>query len=87
MNAAQPISDDRKSGTGTVKWFNKPQGWGFIVDETGTDIFVHYRAIKGDGYRYLKDGESVSYIAVRGDKGWSAEEVEQLGLVETTAAD
>lgn len=82
MNAAQSPSEDRKSGKATVKWFNKPQGWGFIIDESGTDIFVHYRAIKGDGYRYLKDGEAVSYTAVLGDKGWSAEEVEQLGQAE-----
>ena len=87
MNAEQLNTDVRKSGKGTVKWFNKPQGWGFIVDEAGTDIFVHYRAIKGKGYRYLKDGESVLYSAILGDKGWSAEEVEQLGQVENVVAE
>ena len=46
---------------GTVKWFNNKRGWGFIVKEDGEDIFVHYSAIKGDGFRSLAEGQRVQF--------------------------
>ena len=58
--------------TGTVKWFDTKKGFGFIVGPEGQDVFVHFSSIEGDGFRSLKDGETVDYELVRGDKGLSA---------------
>ncbi|UNU73419.1 cold-shock protein [Moraxella nasovis] len=63
---------------GVVKWFNDAKGFGFIQRSTGEDVFVHFRAIQGDGYRSLKEGQSVEFIVTEGDKGLQAEEVVQL---------
>lgn len=60
---------------GIVKWFNDSKGFGFIQRESGEDIFVHFRAIQGDGYRSLKDGQKVEFNVVDGQKGLQAEEV------------
>lgn len=66
---------DRNSGT--VKWFNNSRGYGFISCENQPeDIFVHYRNIKGDGYRSLNEGQSVEFSLAEGEKGFQAEEVE-----------
>jgi len=55
---------------GTVKWFSEEKGYGFISpDEGGENIFVHYTAIVGSGFRSLKEGESVSYVPARGARG------------------
>ncbi len=67
---------DREQGV--VKWFNDSKGFGFIQRDSGEDIFVHFRAIQGDGYRSLKDGEKVEFTVVEGDKGLQAEEVRKL---------
>lgn len=64
---------DREQGI--VKWFNDSKGFGFIQRNSGEDIFVHFRAIQGDGYRSLKDGEKVEFSVVEGQKGLQAEEV------------
>lgn len=64
--------------TGVVKWFNDSKGFGFIEQENGADVFVHFRAINGDGHRSLKDGQSVSFNVVDGDKGLQAENVTAL---------
>lgn len=61
--------------TGTVKWFNNAKGYGFIQREGGDDVFVHYREIRGDGYRKLSDGQVVEYRVVQGQKGLQAEDV------------
>jgi len=61
--------------TGQVKWFDPRKGYGFIVGIEGQDVFVHYSAILGDGFRYLKDGETVDYELVQGDKGDQAKNV------------
>ncbi|MGY1890392.1 MULTISPECIES: cold-shock protein [unclassified Pseudomonas] len=63
--------------SGTVKWFNDEKGFGFITPKNGgDDLFVHFKAIKADGFKSLKEGQSVSYIAAKGQKGMQAEEVE-----------
>ena len=61
--------------TGTVKWFDPKKGYGFIIGEQGADVFVHYSSIEGEGFRALKDGETVSYELVEGDKGFQARKV------------
>jgi CspA family cold shock protein len=64
---------------GTVKWFDAKKGFGFIQDtEGGKDIFVHYSSITGDGFRTLKDGESVEYEVTQGEKGPQARNVRRL---------
>ncbi len=64
---------DRQSGT--VKWFNDAKGFGFITPESGQDLFVHFRSIKGDGFASLKEGQQVTFIVVQGQKGLQADEV------------
>lgn len=60
---------------GTVKWFNPKKGYGFIATDDGSDIFVHYASISGEGYKSLKEGDAVSFDVVDGDKGPRAENV------------
>ncbi len=64
--------------TGTVKWFNDAKGYGFLEREGGPDVFVHFRAINGEGHRTLKDGQQVSFEVVQGPKGPAAENVTPL---------
>ena len=61
--------------TGTVKWFNANKGYGFITREQGTDIFVHYSAISGDGYRSLEEDQKVEFTVTEGQKGPQAQDV------------
>ena len=62
---------------GTVKWFNNARGYGFITRGEGSDdVFVHYRNIRGDGYRSLNEGQPVEFSILEGDKGLQAEDVE-----------
>lgn len=61
--------------TGTVKWFNEAKGFGFIAQEGGDDVFVHYSAIEGDGFKTLADGERVQFEVTRGPKGLAAANV------------
>ena len=63
---------------GTVKWFNTSKGYGFIGRESGEDVFVHFSAIQGDGYRSLEEGERVSFDVTNGPKGPQAENVERV---------
>jgi len=63
------------SQRGRVKWFDAKKGFGFIIGPDGKDVFVHYTHIHGDGFRTLRDGESVDYELVEGDKGYQAREV------------
>ncbi len=63
--------------SGTVKWFNDEKGFGFITpDGGGDDLFVHFKAIQSDGFKSLKEGQKVTFIATRGQKGMQAEEVQ-----------
>ena len=60
---------------GEVKWFNSTKGFGFITRDSGEDIFVHFRSIRGEGHRTLKDGERVDFLVTDGDKGLQADDV------------
>ena len=64
--------------TGTVKWFNSTKGFGFISQESGEDVFVHYKAIEGDGYKSLEEGEKVEFTLGQGPKGPQATEVSSI---------
>jgi CspA family cold shock protein len=61
--------------TGTVKWFNETKGFGFIQREGGSDLFVHFRSIQGQGFKTLAEGQRVSFTEVNGQKGPQAENV------------
>lgn len=61
--------------TGKVKWFNNSKGYGFIQQEDGTDIFVHFSAISGDGYKTLDEGQPVQFEVTQGPKGLQAANV------------
>ncbi|MGQ9849221.1 MAG: cold-shock protein [Aggregatilineaceae bacterium] len=65
--------------TGVVKWFNAQKGYGFIAREGGPDVFVHYTAIVGSGYRNLNEGDQVEFSITDGPKGPQASEVKRLG--------
>lgn len=72
------IPADAERETGTVKWFNRSKGFGFIIRDSGGEIFVHYRSIRttgGDRRPGLRDGQNVSFVAVESPKGWQAEDV------------
>lgn len=72
----QPLSHDMTDReTGTVKWFNTSKGFGFISRDTGDDIFVHFRAIRGEGHRVLVEGQRVEFSVMNRDKGLQAEDV------------
>ena len=60
---------------GTVKWFNETKGYGFIAQEDGPDVFVHFSAIQGDGFKTLTDGQKVEFTVTDGQKGPQAENV------------
>lgn len=63
---------------GTVKWFNNQKGYGFISDEQGNDIFVHFSGIKSDGFKSLEEGQAVEFDVVDGAKGPQATNVTKL---------
>ncbi|MDP2681225.1 MAG: cold-shock protein [Deltaproteobacteria bacterium] len=60
---------------GTVKWFNESKGYGFLEQESGEDVFVHFTAISGDGFKTLKEGQKVQFDVVKGPKGPQAANV------------
>jgi CspA family cold shock protein len=64
---------------GTVKWFNGAKGFGFIEREEGGDVFVHYSAIRGEGFRNLEEGQSVEFDLEQDPKGWRAADVVVVG--------
>lgn len=63
------------SVTGTVKWFNDEKGFGFLAQENGPDVFVHFRAIEGSGRKTLVEGQAVTFNITQSDKGLQAENV------------
>jgi cold shock protein len=83
---APAVAAGARSGTkkvtmthGTVKWFNGDKGYGFIAVEGGPDVFVHFSAITGDGYRSLQEGQQVEFDITQGQKGPQAENVTVIG--------
>ena len=63
---------------GTVKWFDAKKGFGFISDESGTDVFVHFSALQMDGFKVLDEGDEVEFEVVQGEKGPQAANVTKL---------
>ncbi|GFZ81430.1 hypothetical protein GCM10011403_25880 [Pseudohongiella nitratireducens] len=66
---------DNNREQGRVKWFNTSKGFGFITRDNGEDVFVHFRAIRGEGHRSLRDGQPVEFDVSQGDKGLQASDV------------
>ena len=64
--------------TGTVKWFSRTKGYGFITQPNGPDVFVHYSAIQGEGFRNLVEGQKVEFTVQQGPKGLQAADVRAL---------
>ena len=64
--------------TGTVKWFNDEKGFGFIQQENGPDVFAHFSAIAGEGFKSLKEGQRVEFKVTQGQKGPQAENIVAL---------
>ena len=72
--------------TGNVKWFDSKKGFGFIINPEGKDVFVHFSSIEGDGFRSLKDGETVDYEQIQGEKGLLAQHVKRVAAAAAAAA-
>jgi cold shock protein len=76
---AAPTTKKVKMAQGTVKWFNGDKGYGFIAVEGGPDVFVHFSAITGGGYRSLEEGQKVELDITQGQKGPQADNVKVIG--------
>ena len=72
------IREDGVMAKGVVKWFNDSKGFGFIEQENGADVFVHFSSIQGDGFKSLAEGQEVSFEVVQGAKGLQAANVVKL---------
>jgi CspA family cold shock protein len=72
--------------TGTVKWFDSKKGFGFLLNAEGKDVFVHFSTIEGDGFRSLKDGETVEYEQEQGPKGLLAKNVRRVAAAAKAVA-
>jgi len=68
----------KKMAKGKVKWFNDSKGFGFLEQENGDDVFCHFSAISGDGFKSLQEGDSVEFEVVKGPKGLQAENVRKI---------
>jgi CspA family cold shock protein len=80
VRQADPLEHRKESvlATGTVKWFNAEKGYGFISREGGADVFVHFSAIEGGGYRSLEEGQRVEFEVTSGPKGDQAQNVRAI---------
>jgi CspA family cold shock protein len=76
--AETPVDPSAPREQGQVKWFNASKGFGFITRDSGEDVFVHFRSIRGEGHRVLKDGQRVEFSVSDGDKGLQADDVSTL---------
>ena len=74
-NVEKSANIDKSRESGTVKWFNTSKGFGFITRDTGDDVFVHFRSIRGEGHRTLFEGQRVEFNITEGEKGLQAEDV------------
>ncbi len=70
------VSKNVQSPDRYLKWFNDAKGFGFITPESGPDLFVHFRSIQGSGFKSLQEGQRVTFVAVQGQKGMQADEVQ-----------
>lgn len=70
--------EDLDMQNGKVKWFNNEKGYGFIETESGEDVFAHFTAIQGEGYKTLEEGQAVSFEIVEGNRGPQAANIEKL---------
>lgn len=70
--------------TGTVKWFDPQKGFGFILNQTGCDVFVHYTSIEGEGFRCLRNGQKVEYLEIETGKGLQGRQVRLLSEPQPT---
>ncbi len=77
-NISLPSFSSAEREQGTVKWFNVSKGYGFVTRSNGDDIFVHFRSIRGEGRRLLREGQTIEFSVVEGEKGPQAEDVEPL---------
>jgi cold shock protein len=80
-DSSQPkfkIETGNKVEQGTVKWFNDAKGFGFISRQSGDDVFVHFSAIRSNGFRSLQEGQAVQFDVVKGPKGFQAENVQGI---------
>jgi len=73
-----PEVKEYRVARGTVKWFNEAKGFGFISKENGEDVFVHFSAIQGDGFKTLAEGEAIEFDVTRGPKGLQAANVRKV---------
>lgn len=78
-SVSRSTSDSGNRERGTVKWFNVSKGYGFVTRQNGEEIFVHFRSIRGEGRRVLREGDSIEFTVTEGEKGPQAEDVEPLG--------
>lgn len=74
------LQEEEKNMQGKVKWFNESKGFGFIEAEDGKDVFVHFSAIQGDGFKTLNEGENVEFDLEQGQKGPAAANVRRAGI-------
>jgi CspA family cold shock protein len=74
----QQVTGGRGMAKGVVKWFNDSKGFGFIEQENGADVFVHFSSIQGDGFKSLAEGQEVSFDVIQGAKGIQASNVVKL---------
>jgi CspA family cold shock protein len=70
--------EDPVMASGTVKWFNAEKGFGFIAQDNGPDVFVHYSAIDASGFKALNEGDQVEFVVVQGPKGPQAQSVKKV---------
>src|SRR5512139_338533 len=75
VGANAPVRKEHRVAVGTVKWFNEAKGFGFIQQESGEDVFVHFSAISGEGFKTLAEGERLEFDITRGPKGLQAANV------------